>query len=81
MGLGGKVLMTVNPISPVNWLLLCCFYFCVKKQIDDNSTVKKVPFGAWMVTLSSCMCSGFMVYTVLCSILPPTFPILGWLCH
>ena len=73
--------MTVNPISPVNWVLLCCFYFCVKKKVDDNNLVKQVPGGAWLITMSSCMCSGFMVYTVLCKLLPSNFPILGWFCN
>ena len=81
MGIKGKLFMAANPIAPINWLIIASLWFTVKKQLDKNEAVKKIPYGSTMVTLSSCFCCSFMVFTILCMIIPPNFPLLGWFCH
>ena len=81
MGLKGKLFMAANPIAPVNWVIIVCLWFTVKKKLDEIEAIKSIPFGSTMMTLSSCFGCSFLVFTLLCMVIPPTFPLLGWFCH
>lgn len=82
MGKLGKILMTINPLSPVNWCVLCCVYFLIyKKFLKDNEVLDKVPYGASLTSCCSCMSSCFVIYNALCLFMPPEVPILGMACR
>ena len=81
MGQTGKVLMAINPLSPMNWLVFCsCYYLVYKKFLENNKMLKEVPYGASMTSCCSCISSCFLMYHMLCVFIPPDFPLIGELC-
>ena len=82
MTLRSKVLLAINPFSPVNWIVAIILYFTLKKKLEREKATKSTPIK-WGILVLTYLVILIPVYMVLCAVAKniPPLRILALFCR